>query len=90
LARAVWKPRLRFWSNRRSGVENVYESCGWCGREIRYGDVAVSVNLNVERADEQAGVEVIQSQMVLVLCASCGNGLDAGTLRQALETQRPA
>jgi len=80
---------MRFWRN-RGGPENVYEHCAWCGREIRYGDVSVSIAVNVERADEQEGIEVMQSDLVLVLCESCGSRLDTDRLRHALESQGPA
>lgn len=79
---------MRFFGD-RSNQENVYDHCGWCGREIRYGDTSVSISMNVERADERAGIEVMQSDVLLVLCESCGNTLGADSLRRTLDSQRP-
>jgi uncharacterized protein with PIN domain len=62
------------------GPEGVYDRCDWCGAEI----------LNAERTDGQQVIEVLQSDMLLVLCESCGNSLDADALRQTLEGQHPA
>lgn len=70
------------------GSKELYEHCGWCGRDILYGDTSVTVNLNTERFDGTA-VEVLNSDVLLMLCAPCGSRLDAGALRQALEAQRP-
>lgn len=70
----------------------VYEYCGWCGRGIHYGDTAATVNLNTERAAEESGetfVEVLDSEVLLILCAECATRLDAGTIRQALGDSRP-
>ncbi len=66
----------------------MYEHCGWCGCQISYGDTTATVNLNTERAGE-TGVEVLDSEVVLILCAECATRLDSGTLRRVLEDSRP-
>ena len=65
----------------------VYEHCGWCGREILYGDTSVAVGLSTERADE-GGVSVLDAEVLLVLCEPCGKRLDAHALQGALDGLR--
>jgi hypothetical protein len=72
----------------RGGSRRFYEHCGWCGRDILYGDTSFTVNLNTERFDGTA-VNVLGSEVLLMLCAPCGRRLGAGTLRQVLRAQRP-
>ena len=71
------------------GGKGVYERCGWCEAPIRYGEESVTVTLNTEKAEEEA-VEVLRSDVLLVLCLPCGGGLDEGSLRRDLDDRRPA
>jgi hypothetical protein len=68
-------------------MEEIYETCDWCDKPIRYGNAAVTINRNIEqmdRTDEHPDgiVTVIQSDVVTTLCGNCGNRLNIEALRK--------
>ena len=69
------------------GTRGLYEHCGWCEEPILYGEEPVAVTPNTEKA-EASGVEVRQSDVMLVLCSSCGGRLDADSRRRDLRDRR--
>jgi len=65
------------------GPGAVYEHCGRCGQSVRVGEECVTVNVNRERFDGEA-VTVLESEVLLLLCAPCKRRLDAGALRSVI------
>jgi hypothetical protein len=65
------------------GPGEAYDRCGRCGRPVRVGEEAVTVTANRERFDGEA-VTVLESEVLLLLCAPCGQRLDAGALRSVI------
>ncbi len=68
-------------------TNGLYEHCGWHEGTHRLREESVTVTLNTEKAGA-SGVEVLRIEVLLVLCASCGGGLRAGSLRQDLLARR--
>jgi hypothetical protein len=69
--------------------EEIYTQCDWCDKEIAYGNASVAITRNIEQVDitkEEPGgvVNVVDSGVVLTLCAQCGNELDPDTLKSVL------
>ena len=67
----------------------VYGQCQWCGRDIRYGNACLTICRNIEQVDWNAELRgdectMIDSQVMLTLCASCANCLDHTELTTAL------
>jgi hypothetical protein len=70
-------------------VEETYAKCDWCDKPISYGNVAVTINKNIEQIDRTAEdpdgiVTVIQSDVITTLCGNCGNRLHIAPLRNML------
>ncbi len=69
--------------------EDVYTNCDWCDKEISYGNASVTINRNIEQMDSteedpEGVVTVIESDVLLTLCAQCGNKLDSEMLKRVL------
>ncbi len=74
--------------------ENVHTTCNWCGKDIAYGNAQVTINRNIEQMDSteeypEGEVTVIQSDVLLELCAECGNKLDTETITKILLAIKP-
>ena len=74
--------------------EEVFTTCGWCGKDIAYGNAVVTINRNIEQMDSteeypEGIVTVIDSNSLLELCAECGNKLDAEMLGDILLAIKP-
>jgi hypothetical protein len=73
-----------------SGVEaGEVERCDWCGGAICPGNAMITVNRHIEQIDvdeehTEGIVTVIQADVVLTLCAGCGNGLNTDVIREML------
>lgn len=70
-----------------------YCQCDWCGRDIKYGNACLTICRNIEQVDWNAEANwdqctMIDSQMMLRLCASCGNHLDQSELTKALSDRQ--
>lgn len=68
---------------------NEYGECDACGKTIQFGNALVALNRNIEQIDastEYPGGEatVLDSQVLLTLCANCGSQIDADQLRDVL------
>lgn len=64
--------------------------CDWCGKDVYFGNAMVTINRNIEQIDiskqfPDGIVTVIQSDVLLSLCAECGNQLNATALGQSLK-----
>ena len=73
-----------------TGLEQVQAVCDWCGEPIQYGNAQVTVTRNVEQVDRaqenpEGAVTVIQSDILLTLCARDGNRLDREVLQKVLQ-----
>ena len=71
----------------------VYGQCEWCGRDIQYGNASLTICRNIEQVDWNAELRgdectMIDSQVMLTLCASCANHLDHTELTKALAARR--
>jgi hypothetical protein len=62
--------------------------CEWCGRDIKYGNASLTICRHIEQRDWESEdrdvCTVIDSQVLLTLCAACANRLDQGELTKAL------
>ena len=76
-----------------NGVESrephsIYGSCPWCGHEIKKGEPAVALWMQVEQqAPESTAipeVDVLDSDGVIALCCGCGEALDGAGLRRLI------
>jgi hypothetical protein len=74
-----------------TGDENVFTRCDGCKRPIAFDHVQVSVNRNVEQAQQLEDappavvIQVIDSDTLLKLCGSCGNKLSSEAITEALQ-----
>jgi hypothetical protein len=68
--------------------EDIYGICDWCGFLINHGNAQVTVTRNIEQVgqDADAGIAMIESNVLLTLCARCGNRLDQHALQSLLRT----
>ena len=69
--------------------EDFYTNCDWCDKDIAYGNASVTINRNIEQMDsteeDPEGVAtVIDSDVLLTLCAQCGNKLNTEMLKEML------
>jgi len=69
--------------------EDVYTNCDWCDKDIAYGNASVTINRNIEQTDSteedpEGIVTVIDSDVLLTLCAQCGNKLNSEMLENIL------
>ncbi len=85
------KNALRFGkiTNVRPLTSSCYETCEWCAKEIAYGDAALTINRHIEHMDRTKSypdgvVTVDQADVLLTLCAECGNALDVDALKHIL------
>ena len=72
-----------------NSLEQVHAVCDSCGTAIQYGNAQVTVTRNVEQVDRssespEVSVSVIQSDVLLTLCARCGNRLNHQLLADVL------
>ncbi len=56
----------------------LFTTCDQCGKDIYYGNAYVSIARNIEQIDydkrtKEDQVQVIDSEVILLLCAKCGN-----------------
>ena len=60
--------------------------CDWCGERINYGNVQVTIARNVEQTPQSSGgsIQVVESNVLLTLCARDGNRLDRVFLQKVL------
>ena len=63
----------------------IIDKCDRCGKAIPHGSAYISLNRNIEQlehsiANNKDEVQVIQSDILLVLCGSCGNMFDTETM----------
>lgn len=70
-------------------ADGVFTTCDWCGRDIRIGNACLTVHRSIEQVDWNTDlateeIQVIDSESLLELCATCGNKLDTETLRKKL------
>ncbi len=64
--------------------DETFSHCDRCGKEIPKGTAYVCITKNIEQIIHSIGlnedeVEVIQSDLLITLCGSCGNKFDANT-----------
>jgi hypothetical protein len=69
---------------------SVFTTCDRCGKKICYGNAAVTFNRNIEQVDQTAEwpdgeATVIESAVLLTLCASCGNRFSTKRATEVLE-----
>ncbi len=69
--------------------EEIYTTCDWCDKDIAYGNASVTINRNIEQMDSTEEdpdgiVTVIDSNVLLTLCARCGNKLNSEMLKGIL------
>lgn len=82
--------RPKRWSSQREAeMESTYETCEWCAKAIAYGNAALTINRHIEQMDRtekhpDGVVTVVQADVLLTLCAECGNALDVDALKQIL------
>lgn len=65
--------------------EEIISNCDRCGKFIPKGSAYVCVTRNIEQVehsiiDSEDQVVVIQSDVLIALCGSCGNNFDTETL----------
>jgi hypothetical protein len=67
-------------------LEHIHTICDWCGSPINRGNAQVTVTRNIEQveAGPEASISVIESDVLLTLCARCGNRLDRHALQAFL------
>jgi DNA-directed RNA polymerase subunit M/transcription elongation factor TFIIS len=71
-------------------MSKAYTTCDKCGKEIHYGNAYVSVQRNIEQAEHnfvnnEDDVQVIDSELLLTLCGSCGNKFHFDILAKLIE-----
>jgi hypothetical protein len=69
---------------------SVFSACFRCGKNICYGNAAVTFSRHIEQVDQTAEfpdgqVTVIQCDVLLTLCASCGNRFSTERATEVLE-----
>jgi hypothetical protein len=69
----------------------VYTTCDKCGKEIDYGNAYVSIARNIEQAEhifatDKDEVAVIDSELLLTLCGSCGNTFHYDVIAKIIKT----
>jgi len=70
-------------------MDEICAECLLCDRPIYYGNAMVSINRNVEQMNQteeypDGEVTVIDSDLLLALCASCGNRFYTEYLRELI------
>jgi hypothetical protein len=71
-------------------MSNIYATYDKCGKEILYGNAYVSVQRNIEQAkhnfiSNEDDIQVIDSELLLTLCGSCGNKFHFDILAKLIE-----
>ena len=63
-----------------------YATCDWCGEPIHFGNAQVTIARNVEQTPDSTGgsIQVVESNVLLTLCARDGNRLDRDFLQRVL------
>ena len=66
-------------------MEGIISTCDRCRKEIIKGSEYISITKNIEQIvlsenGNEDEVEMIQSDILVALCASCGNKFDTETL----------
>jgi hypothetical protein len=61
-------------------INAVFTTCAWCDRDIYVGNAQVTIAHNIEQVTwdgdmEQEVIETIYSDILVTLCAACGNRL---------------
>jgi hypothetical protein len=69
--------------------QDVFTNCGWCGKDIEYGNAVLSIDRNIAQMDStdeypEGVATIIEIESLLELCAQCGNKLDAEMLKGIL------
>ncbi len=66
-------------------MNDIVSNCDRCGKDIPTGSAYVCITRNIEQIERSISsnedeVEVIQSDILISLCGSCGNKFDTETL----------
>lgn len=70
-------------------MESTYNTCEWCTKAIAYGNAMLTITRHIEQIDRTKNhpdgvVTVLQADVLITLCAECGNALDVDALKQIL------
>jgi len=70
--------------------DDIFTSCDKCHQPIRFGNALVTVNRNVEQVDSttdhpDGDITVIDMEVLLSLCATCGNKITEASIRSVLD-----
>src|SRR5450432_1157468 len=69
----------------------LFTTCDQCSKDIYYGNAYVSIARNIEQIDydkltKKDQVQVIDSEVVLLLCAKCGNTFHYDRIKELIPT----
>jgi len=69
---------------------SVFTTCDRCGKKICFGNAAVTFSRHIEQVDQtpecpDGEVTVIECDVLLTLCARCGNRFSAKRATEVLE-----
>jgi hypothetical protein len=62
-----------------------YCDCAVCGRRIGWEDKFVTVFRNLEQHDGERFINVLDSEMLVTICVSCGERFPAKAIRVSFE-----
>lgn len=76
-----------------SSVCEIYCQCGWCGRDVKYGNASLTIERRIEQADldsenDCVHISVIDAIPLVTLCAHCARELNHEAIPEALAACR--
>jgi hypothetical protein len=73
---------------------NIFTTCDLCTKEIYYGNVYVAIQRNIEEAFHNVArnkdeAKVIDSEVLITLCARCGNEFQYDVIAKIIQALPP-
>ncbi|MBZ5857610.1 hypothetical protein [Flavihumibacter profundi] len=70
--------------------DEIVSACDRCGKPIPKGSAYVCISRNIEQiehniAGNEDEVQVIDAEIIIALCGSCGNKFDTGALQKLVQ-----
>ena len=67
-----------------------FTSCDICSKEIFHGNAYVAIDRNIEQANiiaskDETEVQVIDSEVLIILCGKCGNAFPANLISKIIK-----